>query len=141
MAFVVTSTSMPSSFASLERHDPVANAKGQKNAVIVHRDGAPALWTLSSSVKPLFQPSSFNSADNGRKSLCLSVPPEVMVEATSLDDWAICYAQQHSERLFGKALNQEQVKERYMGVVKNHDKYPAYLKVKIAVDLRNQPLY
>ena len=28
-----------------------------------------------------------------------------------------------------------------MGVVKTHDQYPAYLKVKIAADLRNQPLY
>jgi len=119
----------------------VANAKGQKNAVITHRDGRPAIWTLSSIVKPLFQPSSFNSADNGRKSLCLSVPAEVMAEAMSLDEWAVSYAKHHSERLFGKALTLEQVKERYMGVVKTHDKYPAYLKVKIAVDLRNQPLY
>ena len=103
MAVIATSSNMPLLFASLECHDPVANAKGQKNAIVAQPDGQPAMWTLSSSVKPLFQPSSFNS-DNGRKSLCLSVPPEVMAEAATLDEWAVCYAKHHSERLFGKAL-------------------------------------
>jgi len=141
MAVIATSTNMASLFTSLMCHDPVANAKGQKNALISQQDGQPAYWTLTSSVKPLFQPSSFNSTDNGRKSLCLSVPPDVMEEAVSLDSWAVSFAQHHSDRLFGKPLTLEQVKERYMGVVKTHDKYPAYVKVKIAVDLRNQPLY
>ena len=139
---VITSTNMSPLWITLECHDPVANTKGQKNATIVQRDGQPALWTLTSSVKPLFQPSSFNSTDSGgRKTLCLSVPPEVMAEAVSLDTWAVSYAHHHSERLFGKVLTIEQVTERYMGVVKSHDKYPAYLKVKVAVDLRNQPTY
>jgi hypothetical protein len=146
MAIIATSSSptceqMTSSYQSLICHDPVANAKGQKNAIVTQTDGQPALWTLTSTVKPLFSPSSFNTTDNGRKSLCLSVPPDVMDEAVSLDTWAINYAQQHSERLFGKTLTLNQIKERYMGVVKTHDKYPAYLKVKIASDLRNQPLY
>ena len=105
------------------------------------KQGRGACDVDTSSVKPLFQPSSFNSDNLGRKSLCLSAPPEVMAEAASLDEWAVGYAKHHSERLFGKALTIDQVKERYMGVVKTHDKYPAYLKVKIAVDLRNQPLY
>ena len=64
-----------------------------------------------------------------------------MEEALLLDAWARSYAYQHSERLFGKVLTFDQINERYMGVVKTNEKYPPYLKVKIAADVRNQPLY
>jgi len=129
-------------FSNLMSLDLVANAKGQKNSAIIQTDGQPAYWTPSSSVKPLFEPSSFNANDStSRKALCLSVPTEVMEEALLLDTWAKGYAYQHSERLFGKVLTADQVTERYMGVVKTNEKYPPYLKVKIAADVRNQPLY
>jgi hypothetical protein len=127
-------------FSNLMCMDPVANAKGQKNSAITRSDGQPALWTLSSSVKPLFEPSSFNDAAS-RKTLCLSVPPDVMDEALQLDAWAKQYAYLHSERLFGKVLTLDQINERFVGVVKTSEKYPAYVKVKLAADLRNQPLY
>jgi hypothetical protein len=91
-------------------------------------------------VKPLFEPSSFNDAA-ARKTLCISAPAEVMEEALRLDAWAKSYAYQHSERLFGKVLTADQISERFVGVVKTSEKYPPYLKVKIAADLRNQPLY
>jgi hypothetical protein len=128
-------------FGNLMSMDLLANAKGQKTAAIITTDGQPAHWTLASSAKPLFEPSSFLNESTSRKSLCLSVPPEVMDEANLLDAWAKSYAHRNSERLFGKALTMDQINERYMGVVKTSDKYPPYLKVKIASDLRNQPLY
>jgi hypothetical protein len=128
-------------FVSLVSFDPVAGSKGQRTATIAHTDGQPALWTLKSGVKPLFAPNSFSGDANAKKSLCLTVPAEVMDEAVALDDWAVKYAQVHSERLFGKALTLDQIKERYVGVVRSHEKYPSYVKVKIATDLRNQPIY
>ena len=127
-------------FSNLMCVDPAANAKGQKNSAITQTDGQPAFWTLSSSVKPLFEPSSFNDAA-ARKTLCISVPADVMEEAIQLDAWAKSYAYQHGERLFGKVLTPDQISERFVGVVKTSEKYPPYLKVKIAADLRNQPLY
>ena len=123
--------------------DVASSAKGQKTATI-QRNGQPAYWTLSSSAQPLFQPSAFNAtggdASSSRLSLCLTVGSDVMAEAHLLDSWAIQYAFENGERLFGKPLTMEQVKDRYFPLVKVTDKYPAYLKIKVAVD-RNAPTY
>ena len=140
MAINATATATMA-FVSLVSFDPVAGSKGQKTATIAKTDGQPALWTLTSSVKPLFQPNSFSGDANKKKSLCLTVPTEVMDDALKLDEWAVNYAHVHSERFFGKTLTLDQIKERYVGVVKSHEKHPPYLEVKIAADRRNQPTY
>jgi len=123
--------------------DPVASAKGgQKNAIIV-RDGQHAYWTLSSPANPLWQPSAFKSVtgdSTGKLSLCLLGDAAVMAEAQQLDEWAINYATQHSDRLFGKTLTKDQVTDRYNGIFKKADKYPPFLKIKIGTD-RNAPNY
>ena len=121
--------------------DPVASAKGgQKNSVIV-RDGQNAFWTLSTPVTPLWQPSAFKSVTGdatGRLSLCLQGDEAVMAEAQQLDTWAVEYATQHSDRLFGKTLTKDQVTDRYNGIFKKADKYPPFLKIKLGTD-RNAP--
>ena len=123
--------------------DPVASAKGgQKNALIV-RDGQNAYWTVPSPVTPLWQPSAFKSVSGdstGKLSLCLSGDDTVMAEAQQLDAWAISYATQHSDRLFGKILTTDQVTDRYNGVYKKAEKYASFLKIKIGTD-RNAPNY
>ena len=123
--------------------DPVASAKGgQKNSVIV-RDGQYAYWSIPSPVNPLWQPSAFKSVSGdstGRLSLCLSGNDAVMNEAQELDTWAVDYATQHSERLFGKTLTKDQVTDRYNGVFKKADKYQPFIKIKIGSD-RNAPSY
>jgi hypothetical protein len=116
------------------------NAKGQKTAVIV-RDGANAFWTLPTPVKVLFQPSAFKTVQGdaaGRLSLCVAGDEQVMQSALVLDDWAVNYAMQESERLFGKKYSMEQILERYNPIVKKSDKYPPYVKLKMGTD-RNAP--
>ena len=78
-------------FTDLAALDPVANSKGQKNAVIV-RDGQNAFWTLSSAVTPIWQPSAFkgiSGESNGKLSLCVNGDPDVMSEAASLDNHGV----------------------------------------------------
>jgi hypothetical protein len=107
--------------------DPVASAKGGQNNAIIVRDGQNAYWTIPSPVNPLWQPSAFKSVtgdSTGKLSLCLSGDEAVMAEAQQLDEWAINYATQHSDRLFGKTLTKDQVTDRYNGIFKKADKYP-----------------
>jgi len=128
--------------ACLAALDPTTNPKGQKNANIV-RDGSQAFWLISSPVQPLWQPSAFKGVSGdatGRLSLCLMGTADVLAEATALDEWAVDYAFQHSERLFGKALTKDQVSDRYNSVLKKADKYPSYIKVKLGTE-RNAPKY
>jgi len=127
--------------------DASTNAKGQKTAAIV-RKGQPAWWTFASPVVPLFQPSAYQGVvttpdASQRLTLCLSAQPDVMAEAEALDEWGVQYAVENSEKLFSKKLTLEQVKDRYTPIVKKTEKYPPYLKIKVASDRndRNSPSY
>ena len=138
----ISANNTMATFTDLTALDPVANSKGQKNAVIV-RDGQNAFWTLSSPVTPIWQPSAFkgiSGESNGKLSLCVNGDPDVMGEAASLDNWAVDYATMESARLFGKTLTREQVRDRYNGVLKASPDKPAFLKLKIGCD-RNAPNY
>ena len=128
--------------ADLACLDIASNAKGQKTASVI-RDGRPAFWTLPSAATPLFAPSAYKGVtgdSSGRLSLCLNAGPDVMSQAESLDQWAISYCTLHSDRLFGKALTQDQVADRYNSIVKRSDKYPPFLKLKISTE-RGAPTY
>ena len=107
--------------AGLAVLDPVSSSKGGQRTSAIIRNGQQAFWTLPSAVTPLWQPSAFKSAAGdqatGRLSLCLRGDDAVMNEAVALDEWAVNYAVNHSERLFGKSLSRDQVLDRYNGIV------------------------
>ena len=118
--------------------DVSINTKGQKTAAIL-RNGQPATWTFASPAIPLFQPSTYQavvtsstSETSQKLTLCLNVQPDVLAEAEAIDAWGIQYAFNNSDRLFGKKLTLEQVMDRYSPIVKKTEKYPPYLKVKLA---------
>ena len=128
--------------ANLACLDIASNAKGQKTAAVI-RDGQPAFWTLPSPVTPLFAPSAYKGVSgdsSGRLSLCLNAGPDVMAEAEEIDRFAISYCTLHSDRLFGKALTEAQVADRFNPIVKTSDKYPPFLKMKVSTD-RGAPTY
>ena len=124
--------------------DPVTNTKGQKNALVVRgASSLKAFWVLPSPVKCLFQPTAFKGVQGeavGRLSMCVSGDELVMNDALALDAWAISYATEHSERLFGKKYTSEQVTDRYNAIVKKSDKYPAFIKLKLGTE-KNAPNY
>lgn len=114
--------------------DVVSNAKGQKHATL-DCEGMNAFWVLPGPVVCLWQPSVFKGmAGVTARSMCLTGGGDMMNEARALDAWAVQYATQNSERLFGKVLSREQVIDRYNGVLKANEKYPAFLKLKPGTD-------
>jgi len=121
--------------------DTIANAKnGQKTALII-RDGKHAIWKTPGEVQPLWQPSVFKtiSGDSaGRLSLCVSGVPELLCQARIIDEWAMAYATEHSERLFGKNLSHDQVKDRYNGILKETEKHQPFVKIKLGTE-KNAP--
>ena len=115
-------------------YEVTSSAKGQKSAA-VHRNGQFAFWTLASPATPLFNPSSYSVGDaTAKQSLCLRPDPDVLEQAESLDQWAIDYCTLNSERMFGKVLNESQIRDRYNPIVRKSDRYPPFVKLKISID-------
>jgi hypothetical protein len=126
--------------ADLACYEVTTSAKGQKTAA-VHRNGVFAFWTFGSAATPLFNPSAYGAGDtSGKQSLCLRPGADVLEQAEALDQWAVDYCILNSERMFGKALNESQVRDRYNAIVRRSDRYPPFVKVKIATD-KSAPNY
>jgi hypothetical protein len=142
-AFFPTVVTADMELDSLVVLDPFANPKnGQKSAMIT-KHGKPVIWTMPGEAQPLWQPSMFKTVSGdsaGRLSLCVSGEPELLKEASLIDTWAVNYASEHSERLFGKKLNVEQVKMGYNGVLKENEKYPPFVKIKLGNE-KNAPKF
>ena len=124
--------------------DPVASAKNGQKTALITKNGKPAIWYLPGLAQPLWQPSAFSNSlsgeTSGRLSLCLKSTEDLLREAQLIDEWAIQYAAADSERLFGKKLSLDQVKDRYNGIFKQSDKYDPFVKVKVASD-KGAPTY
>lgn len=120
--------------ADLACYDVATSAKGQKTAT-VHRNGIFAFWTFTSPATPLFNPTCYGVGEtSGKQSLCLRPEADVLEQAEALDQWAVHYCTLNSERLFGKVLNESQVRDRYSPIVRTSDRYPPFVKVKISTD-------
>jgi len=124
--------------------DPVASAKNGQKTALITRGGKQAIWFIPGLVQPLWQPSAFsnslNGESSGRLSLCLKGTEDFLKEAQLIDNWAIDYAANDSERFFGKKLSADQIKDRYNGIYKASDKYDPFVKVKLASD-KGAPTY
>ena len=135
-----TNTDAMALTADLACYEVTTSAKGQKTAA-VHRNGVFAFWTLASPANPLFNPSAYGVGDaSGKQSLCLRPGADVLAQAEELDQWAVDYCTLNSERVFGKVLNESQVRDRYNAIVRKSDRYPPFVKVKIATD-KSAPNY
>ena len=78
-----------------------------------------------------FGPCSFQNQETTRMTLEFRCDEETEEFFTNLDEWAIQYISENSERLLRKNLSPEAVAERYHKTLKRHDKYPPLLKTKI----------
>ena len=122
--------------------EPIVNAKGAKTCPVFRHGGASAFWVISGACRPLFDPSAFkgnDSKESSRLSLCLNCTPEGLEEGKALDQWAVAYALAHSEQFFGKVLTADQCTDRYSAIVKESDKYPPYVRVKVVSEGRGVP--
>ena len=110
--------------------DVHVNAKGAKSCQLL--DGtARMLYTADAYCTVPFPPSNFDKDPVAtRLNLELRVPPSLEAFFDNVDAWALGYLTIHAERLFGKKLSAEQVKESYHPTLSRHSEYPALLRTK-----------
>ena len=106
------------------------NAKGAKTCQLL--DGtARMLYTSESYCTTSLPPSNFDKDPAAtRLNLELRVPPSLEAFFDEVDAWAVGYLTTHAERIFGKPLSAEQVKESYHPTLRRHGDYPALLRTK-----------
>ena len=73
----------------------------------------PVVWIPGSSLTVAYEPGVFSGEEVSRVNVCFRLPTDVEDELVQLDEWVVKQATSNSERLFGKALSEEQVRAKY----------------------------
>ena len=107
------------------------SARGVKSAAVVNNNGEAFSYTFDEYTMTPFGPSTFDKDPQAtRQQLDVRLgSAEPFFE--NLDNWAIAYISEHSERIFKKKLNLEQVTERYHPCIRTSEKHPSLLRTKI----------
>ena len=111
--------------------DVVVSAKGAKIAPIT-TNGHPVYWQPKDALGVVFPPGTYQ--DDGNKTrLTVTLKPtaEQIYELTELDEKIVQQCLLNVDRLFGKALTEAQIRERYQGAVRLSEKYPASTRLKM----------
>ena len=122
-----------SDFSQLHLAEPVVSSRGAKSCALSN-NGAKFVHTVGSRAEPLTSPfgaQSFNDESTTRKSIEFRLPGECTDFWDSFDAWAVTYITCHSNRLFGKPLTIEQVRDGYKPCVSRRGTYPATLRCKV----------
>ena len=104
---------------------PVDNGRSKGASVV----GGPAKWHPGA-LEVAFPPKGFNE-DQSRISFCLRATPEAQQTLKDLDAWAIKWARDNSQLIWGKALSEEIVADKLVPTFKAHEKYDPLLRAKI----------
>ena len=124
---------------SLVIQDVHTSPKGIKTAALTTAQKRPLLYQAESAKAP-FGPSNFEKDELApRQNIELRVSQEDVDFFERLDEFIIQYLVVHSERIFKKPLLIEQVKDRYHGLLKYHEKHDPLLKCKINMPKSTNP--
>ena len=117
----------------------VVNTRGGK-ASIALRDGERYAHTFDLSAEAPFQPGNHAKDDSAlRHNIVFRFNDELGKFISDLDDWALTYITEHSERLLGKQLSREQIKANYVSNVKHSEGRPPLVKCKLNMPGSNKP--
>jgi hypothetical protein len=122
-----------SDFAQLQLAGPIVSSRGAKSCALSN-NGVKFVHTVGSRAEPLTSPfgtQSFNDEATTRKSIEFRLPGEWSEFWDGFDAWAVTYITCHSNRLFGKPLTIEQVRDGYKPCVSRRGTYPPTLRCKI----------
>ena len=115
--------------------DVILSSKGAKLAPISSNNGAPVHWRTQEPLGVVFPPNTFSPEDKStRVNLTLRPNEKQQAELQALDEAILKLCFENSERLFGKALSEAQIKDRYQGALRVSDKYPPAVRVKMCTE-------
>jgi hypothetical protein len=136
---VLHSERVMSDFDQLQLADAVVNHRGAKSCALTN-DGSKFVHTVGSREEPLTSPfgaSSFNDENTVRKTIEFRLPAEWANFWDGFDAWAVTYITCHSNRLFGKPMSIEQVRDGYKPCVTRRGTYAPTLRCKITLSGSN----
>jgi hypothetical protein len=113
--------------------DATLSKRGAKTAPLL-ADGKPLVYMPAAYMPVVFQPSAYGApSDANRVNLVVRSNDSVATELEELDQYLVATLVQESERLFGKQLSDASVRERYVPLLHQSDKYPATVKSKLTL--------
>ena len=125
---------MTSAFEAYQLGEQQVNARGAKFCPLSAGGGRVQL-KFGGKAKPLstqWGPSTFDpSAGTSRANMDFICDEQMCVELKALDTWTRGYLEKQSQRLFGKALTKDQVKEGYRPSLIERGAYPPSVRCKI----------
>jgi hypothetical protein len=121
---------------ALSLGEPVISGKGGKS-VPASYDGKSVHW-FPGPQTVAFEPSAYSGEDVSRVNLVMRASPGAVQALTELDEHLIGLAAANSAKIFGKALDEQEVRLRYNAGLKRSEKYPATWKAKVNLSGRNQ---
>ena len=105
------------------------SARGAKSATLL--DGQDKVFGVLP-LEILFPPGNFERDPSAtRQNITTRVSPSVATFFEDLDNWAIPYITEHSERLLGKQMTEDEVRFAYVSCVKRPEDKDPMLKLKI----------
>ena len=105
------------------------SARGAKTATLL--DGQDKVFGVLP-LEIIFPPGNFERDPSAtRQNITARVSPSVGTFFEDLDAWAIPYIAEHSERLLGKQMTEEEVRFAYVSCVKRSDDKDPTLKLKV----------
>ena len=114
--------------------DPTISAKGAKSCSLIQSPNDKVFFTLGSKTEPMRTPfgaTSFNDEKATRKTIEFTLNPQQVDMFKTLDLWAVDYLVKHSERIFKKTLNTQEVQGMYKSPVTQKEDYKPHLRCKI----------
>ena len=117
------------------------SARGVKSAAVVNAKGDAVSYTFDDFTMTPFGPSSFDKDPQATRQQLDVRLGSAEPFFQNLDNWAIAYISEHSERLFRKKLSAEQITERYHPCVRTSEKHPSLLRTKINLGGNNFCLF
>ena len=116
------------------------SSRGSKSALVL-KDNKRFSHVFEQPVECVFQPGSYDRDEAAlRQNVVFRSSQEMEEFLNQLDEWAIDYLTEHSERLFGKTLTKEQVSFGYVPVLKKPEGKLPLLKFKINMPGSQRPL-
>ncbi len=125
-------------FENWHLKDTIVSSRGAKSCHLRTADhGAKVSFYIGSTDVPVSTPfgaTSFQQEESSRKTLELTLTPEMEKMWTSFDDWAVDYIVKHSFRLFKSIKTEEEVRANYRSPVTKKGDYRAHIRCKINTD-------
>ena len=118
--------------------DIFTTSKGAKTIPLAYKDGSAVLWQPRQPLAVLWEPSAYNDETAQRVNISFVPTPEVTKELQGFDIWCMDTLVQESVRLFGTALDKEELQRRYQPALRTHEKTgTTSLRCKMNISGRN----